>query len=219
MSLRYDLTAPLARYFAQNLTTGCPSPIARYRAGLRLPQREAGPGPLPPVHAVRRRHRRRRGSRSGRRNVHDDGRHDGRARLGREVRGQGQQPQGAGRRAGRPPVSPMPATSSPCCAPSTSSTSSAPTACELLLGEGRKDESGDFTKGAGLQTREPARSSVLDYVAVQPVPIENRGAWRELARDARHVRRRRLRRPTASASTPPSSAASNTTPAPSSRLN
>src|SRR5258705_13578265 len=36
---------------------------------------------------------------------------------------------------------------------------------ELLLGDGRKDESGDFTKGAGLEPSQ--RSRVLDYVEVQ----------------------------------------------------
>ena len=36
---------------------------------------------------------------------------------------------------------------------------------EMLLGEGRKDESGDFTKGAGLDTASAKR--ILDYVEVQ----------------------------------------------------
>jgi histidyl-tRNA synthetase len=36
---------------------------------------------------------------------------------------------------------------------------------ELLLGDGRKDESGDFTKGAGLQPSQ--RSRVLDYIELQ----------------------------------------------------
>jgi len=36
---------------------------------------------------------------------------------------------------------------------------------ELLLGDGRKDESGDFTKGAGLEPSQ--RSRVLDYIEVQ----------------------------------------------------
>jgi histidyl-tRNA synthetase len=43
---------------------------------------------------------------------------------------------------------------------------------ELLLGEGRKDESGDFTKGAGLDARQ--RGIVLDYVAGNP-PSDNAG--------------------------------------------
>ena len=59
LSLRYDLTAPLARYVAENYER-LPKPYRSYRVRLGLPQREAGPGPLPPVHAVRRRHGRRR---------------------------------------------------------------------------------------------------------------------------------------------------------------
>ncbi len=43
---------------------------------------------------------------------------------------------------------------------------------ELLLGEGRKDESGDFTKGAGLDGNQ--RGVVLDYIAGNP-PAENPG--------------------------------------------
>jgi histidyl-tRNA synthetase len=48
---------------------------------------------------------------------------------------------------------------------------------ELLLGEGRKDESGDFTKGAGLNATQ--RGVVLDYVAGNP-PADNPGV-QELA--------------------------------------
>ncbi len=80
MSLRYDLTAPLARYFAENFDTPAQA-LPQLPAGLCVPQRKARPRPLPPVHAVRRRHRRRRGPRGGCRDVHDDGRHDGRARA------------------------------------------------------------------------------------------------------------------------------------------
>ncbi|MBN9345800.1 MAG: histidine--tRNA ligase [Devosia sp.] len=43
---------------------------------------------------------------------------------------------------------------------------------ELLLGEGRKDESGDFTKGAGLNANQ--RGIVLDYIAGNP-PDDNPG--------------------------------------------
>ena len=42
---------------------------------------------------------------------------------------------------------------SPSCARSTSSIGSALKACAMLLGKGRKDESGDFTKGAELNDR------------------------------------------------------------------
>ena len=56
MSLRYDLTAPLARYVAQNFQTPAEA-VPPLCVRQRLPQRKAGPWSLPPIHAVRRRHR------------------------------------------------------------------------------------------------------------------------------------------------------------------
>ena len=58
MSLRYDLTAPLARYFAAELRPAAQA-LPQLSRGLRVPQRKARPRPLPAVHAVRRRHGRR----------------------------------------------------------------------------------------------------------------------------------------------------------------
>ncbi len=55
ISLRYDLTAPLARYVAENFEHAGQA-LPRYRFGWVYPQREARPRPLPPVHAVRRRY-------------------------------------------------------------------------------------------------------------------------------------------------------------------
>ena len=55
MSLRYDLTAPLARYVAENFDSAAKA-LSQLPRRLRLPQRKARPRPLPPVHAVRRRH-------------------------------------------------------------------------------------------------------------------------------------------------------------------
>ena len=55
ISLRYDLTAPLARYVAENFDSSAKT-LSQLPRRLRLSQREAGPRPLPPVHAVRRRH-------------------------------------------------------------------------------------------------------------------------------------------------------------------
>ena len=55
LSLRYDLTAPLARYVAENFDA-LPKPYRSLSLRLGVSQREAGAGPLPPVHAVRRRH-------------------------------------------------------------------------------------------------------------------------------------------------------------------
>ena len=70
LSLRYDLTAPLARYVAENYDR-LPKPYRRYRAGWVFRNEKPGPGPLSPVHAVRRRHGRRGVARRRRRDVHD----------------------------------------------------------------------------------------------------------------------------------------------------
>ena len=76
LSLRYDLTAPLARYVAENFDT-LPKPYRSYRYRLGVPQRETRPGPLSPVHAIRRRHGRLSLARRRRRDVHDGRGHDG----------------------------------------------------------------------------------------------------------------------------------------------
>ncbi len=55
MSLRYDLTAPLARSRRRKLRCAAQAlPLLSLRLG--VPKRETRPRPLPPVHAVRRRH-------------------------------------------------------------------------------------------------------------------------------------------------------------------
>ena len=68
--LRYDLTAPLARYVAENFDAPAET-LPQLPLRLGVPQREARAGPLPPVHAVRRRHGRRRQRRGRRRDLHD----------------------------------------------------------------------------------------------------------------------------------------------------
>ena len=55
ISLRYDLTAPLARYVAENFDIAAKT-LSQLPRRLCLSQRKAGPGAFPPVHAVRRRH-------------------------------------------------------------------------------------------------------------------------------------------------------------------
>ena len=81
ISLRYDLTAPLARYVAERYgTDNLVLPYRSYRFGYVYPQRKARPRPLPPVHAVRCRHRGCGLAGGGRRDVHDGGGHDGSAR-------------------------------------------------------------------------------------------------------------------------------------------
>jgi histidyl-tRNA synthetase len=54
-----------------------------------------------------------------------------------------------------------------------------PEGVALLLGEGRKDESGDFTKGAGLDADQT--QTVLDYVSTGKIDgneIRVRKNWR-----------------------------------------
>ena len=93
LSLRYDLTAPLARYVAQNYQT-LPKPFRRYAVGNVWRNEKPGPGRLPPVHAVRRRYGWRGERRGGCRDVHARGRHAGGAgHQARRLRDQGQQSQ------------------------------------------------------------------------------------------------------------------------------
>ena len=98
LSLRYDLTAPLARYVAAGLKEQKLSlPFRRYAVGPDLAQREAGARPLSPVHPVRRRHGRHRQHRRRCGDLHAGGGHDG--GVGRQARrlcGEGEQSQAAG---------------------------------------------------------------------------------------------------------------------------
>ena len=100
LSLRYDLTAPLARYVAENFDT-LPKPFRRYAVGPVWRNEKPGPGRFRQftqfdADTVGTRQRRRR-----RRDLHARGRHAGGARhQARRLRDQGQQPQGARRRAG-----------------------------------------------------------------------------------------------------------------------
>ena len=55
LSLRYDLTAPLARYVAETLRKTAQA-LSQLPRRLGVPQRKAGTGAVPPVHAVRRRY-------------------------------------------------------------------------------------------------------------------------------------------------------------------
>jgi histidyl-tRNA synthetase len=88
LSLRYDLTAPLARYVAENFQN-LALPYRSYREGYVF--RNEKPRALPPVHAVRRRHGglgfagRRRGD------VHDGGGcHGGAGHQARRLCGEGE---------------------------------------------------------------------------------------------------------------------------------
>ena len=76
LSLRYDLTAPLARYVAENYQN-LALPYRSLSRGLCLSQREAGPRTLPSVHAVRCRHGRLGVDGRRCRDVHAGGGYDG----------------------------------------------------------------------------------------------------------------------------------------------
>ena len=155
LSLRYDLTAPLARYVAENFQN-LALPYRSYRFGWVFRNEKPGPGRFrqfmqfdaDTVGAA---------SHGGRcRDLHDGGRHDGGARhCARPVCGEGEQPQSARRRDGSRSDSAakrMPASDSPCCARSTSSTGLASTACGMLLGDGPQGRKRRFH-----QRRRPCR--------------------------------------------------------------
>ena len=152
LSLRYDLTAPLARYVAEHFDA-LPKPYRSYRGGWVFRNEKPGPGRFRQfmqfdADTV--------GAASVAADAEicmmaadtlDDARH-----LGRPVRHQGQQPQGARRRAGgdrarrrRPPAQRLAVLRA-----IDKLDRLGPDGVALLLGQGRKDESGDFTKGAGL---------------------------------------------------------------------
>ena len=97
LSLRYDLTAPLARYVAENYER-LPKPYRSYRAGWVFRNEKPGPGRFrqfmqfdaDTVGAVKRR--------GGRGDVHDGRRHArGTRHPARPVRDQGELAEGAGR--------------------------------------------------------------------------------------------------------------------------
>ena len=100
LALRYDLTAPLARVYAQHRHEPADAvPALPGRPGLA--QREAGAGAVPAVLPVRRGHRRVGVGGGGRRDVRDARRGaGGGGDRARRLRGPGQQPQGAERRDG-----------------------------------------------------------------------------------------------------------------------
>ena len=78
------------------------------------------------------------------------------------------------------------ASGSLCCAPSTNWTGLARTAFAQLLGKGRKDESGDFTKGAGLDQTMIARLS--QFLAAWMTQLSVTGAIDRKRSDLAHER-------------------------------
>ena len=78
LSLRYDLTAPLARYVAANYEK-LPKPFRRYQSGPVWRNEKPGARAIPPIHPVRRRYGRRFVGRRRRRALHARRRHAGSA--------------------------------------------------------------------------------------------------------------------------------------------
>ena len=165
LSLRYDLTAPLARYVAENFQN-LALPYRSYRYGWVFRNEKPGPGrfrqfmqfdadtvgaPSP-------------GRR--RRDVHDGRRHHGSARHpARQLRGEGEQPQGAGRR--RWMRSQIPAEKRLTMMRAVDKLDRLGIdGVRMLLGKGRKDESGDFTKGAELSDAQIA--GIVDAISGTP---------------------------------------------------
>ena len=231
LSLRYDLTAPLARYVAENFDR-LPKPFRRYAVGPGVAQREAGARPLPRVHPVRRRHGGHADSVAADAEICDDGgRHAGGAgHPARPVRRQDQQPQGAERRAGRRSASirwprPTRPSGSPCCAPSTSSTGWARTASPAArqgpqgrvrrFHQGRRPRAQGHRAGAALRGRRIAdrgRTLASDRAAGGAAEIGRDGPGRA-GRDGAAAGRQPATAATASPSIPASCAGSTTTPA------
>ena len=90
LSLRYDLTAPLARYVAENYQN-LALPYRSYRYGYVYRNEKPGPGALSAIHAVRRRHGGRADHGGGCRDVHAGRRHHGSARhQARRLCGEGE---------------------------------------------------------------------------------------------------------------------------------
>ena len=161
LALRYDLTAPLARVYAQHRQS-LPTPYRRYALGPVWRNEKPGPGRFrqfyqcdaDTVGAASRR-RRRRDLRHARRGA------GGRRHRPRRLPGAGQQPQGPERRPGGRRASSIPPilTATPHrrgivhARHRQARPPRASPASRALLGAGRRDESGDFTAGAGPRRR------------------------------------------------------------------
>ncbi len=170
MSLRYDLTAPLARYFADNFET-LPKPYRSYRQGYVFRNEKPGPGrfrqfmqfdadtvgaPGPEADAE---------MCMMMADVMDalglQGKYVVRVNNRKVLDGV---LEAAGVTSDEQKLSVLRAVDK--------LDKFGPEGVKLLLGAGRKDESGDFTKGAGLTDAQAV--VVLDYVAGKP-PAENVG--------------------------------------------
>ena len=191
LSLRYDLTAPLARYVAENYDR-LPKPYRSYRAGWVFRNEKPGPGRFrqfmqfdaDTVGAATRRGRRR--------DLHDGGGCAGGARRqARRLRRQGQQPQGARRRDGgdRPRRRrERRAEADGACAPSTSSTGSGRKACAPCSGRDARTRAATSPRVRGSGPRR--LTGCWPTPALEPATIAQRSR-----RSRRRSRDRRLAEP------------------------
>ena len=176
LSLRYDLTAPLARYVAENYDR-LPKPYRSYRAGWVFRNEKPGPGRFRQFMQFD-------ADTVGAAVVAADAEicmmaADCLEALGIE-RGdyvdQGQQPQGARRGDGgdRPRRRRRtPGGGSTVLRAIDKLDRLGPEGVRALLGAGRKDESGDFTKGAGLDDAQA--DNVLRFLRIHQPTSEERG--------------------------------------------
>ena len=170
MSLRYDLTAPLARYFAENFET-LPKPYRSYRQGYVFRNEKPGPGRFRQFMQFD-------ADTVGAPGAEADaemcmmmadvmdalglgGKYIVRVNNRKVLDGV---LEAAGVTSDEQKLSVLRAVDK--------LDKFGPEGVKLLLGAGRKDESGDFTKGAGLTDAQAA--VVLDYVAGKP-PADNEG--------------------------------------------
>ena len=180
LSLRYDLTAPLARYVAENFQN-LALPYRSYRFGWVFRNEKPGPGRFRQFmqfdadtvgSALARRRRR---------DVHDGGGHDGGARHpARQLCGEGEQPQGARWRDGgdwhwrRGECGKRLTVLRAIDKLDRLGAEGVQVSCS---GQGRKDESGDFTKGAGLEASRSSRhdcSSRLQFRSMRATNCRRR---------------------------------------------
>ena len=229
LSLRYDLTAPLARYVAENFDA-LPKPYRSYRAGYVFRNEKPGPGRFrqfmqfdaDTVGSDRR---------GGCRDLHDGCRHDGALGIkrgdyvvkvnNRKVLDGVMEASGLAARRMRAPADRA--------ARDRQARPVRPRRRAAVLGDGRKDEAGDFTKGAGLGASD--RTFASRFVEWRVARRSDRACVRWALRRRRPLARkapRNLRRWSLIAaagyadrvvSIPPWSAASNITPARSTRWN
>ena len=177
LALRYDLTAPLARLLRPAPDEPADAvPALPDRAGLA--QREAGAGAVPAVLPVRCGYGGVGVGGGGCRDVRDARRGaGGRRDCAGRLRGADQQPQGAERGDARSPALLDPADPEAHAGPRGIVMRAIDKLDRLgeagvraLLGPGRRDESGDFTTGAGLGEAQAA--VILDFLGAR------RGRWR-----------------------------------------